>query len=230
MKKSINGEIVNVSKELVKLSNNLITQMMLGIKYSSSKERGKEVYFLIREVTEISGQFNVSDIFGFLRNLDLQGFLKKSTDIRSRYHILHERIIKEREEVRSKANSEGGNKMVKDFLDILLDASKNMNSEKARKEIDSFVGRNVRLVDESDLPYLQSIFKEVFCLHAPASMIAGESTQDFIIGGCSIPVKTRLFVNVWSINRNPKYWKNQLEFQPERFIIPEGVDGKSDQY
>ncbi|KAI3890224.1 hypothetical protein MKW92_002684, partial [Papaver armeniacum] len=113
LKKSIDGERVNVSEELMKLSNNIITQMMLGMKYSASKERGEEIRSLVREVTEIFGQFNVSDSFGFLRNLDLQGFLKKSTDIRGRYDILLERIIKEREI----------------FLDILLDVSEDMNSE-----------------------------------------------------------------------------------------------------
>ncbi|KAI3890220.1 hypothetical protein MKW92_002680 [Papaver armeniacum] len=58
-----------------------------------------------------------------------------------------------------------------------------MATKKARKEIDSFVGR---LVDRTDLPYLphlQAIFKEVLCLNPPASKIARESTQDFVIGG-----------------------------------------------
>ncbi|KAI3916320.1 hypothetical protein MKW98_004761 [Papaver atlanticum] len=87
LKKSITGERVNVSEELMKLYNNIITQMMPGIKYVASKERGQEVRSLIREVTEILGQLNVSDYFGFLLDLDLQGFLKKSTDIRGRYDL-----------------------------------------------------------------------------------------------------------------------------------------------
>ncbi|KAI3845401.1 hypothetical protein MKW98_029052 [Papaver atlanticum] len=133
LKKSVNGERVNVSEELMKLSNNIITQMMLSMKYSASKEKGEEVRSLVREVTKIFNQFNVSDFFGFLRNLDLQGFLRKSTDIKGRYDILLERIIKEREEVRNKKKgkptSDVGNNKVKDFLDILLDVSEDMNSE-----------------------------------------------------------------------------------------------------
>ncbi|KAI3880530.1 hypothetical protein MKX03_008794, partial [Papaver bracteatum] len=125
---------VNFSEELMKLLNNIITQMMLCMKYSSSKERGEEVRSLVREVTEIFGQFNVSDSFGFLRNLDLQGFLKRSTDIIGRYDILLERILKEREKVRrnktkGKPRSDVGNNNVKYFLDILLDVSEDMNSE-----------------------------------------------------------------------------------------------------
>lgn len=29
---------------------------------------------------------------------------------------------------------------------------------------------------------------------------------------------TLLFVNLWAIGRDPKYWKNPLEFQPERLL------------
>ncbi|OVA03553.1 Cytochrome P450 [Macleaya cordata] len=263
-KKSNDGETVNVSEELMKLSNNIITRMMLGIRYSGRKDQAEEARTLVREVTEIFGQFNLSDSFGFLRNLDLQGFFKKSVDIRQRYDILLERIMEEREDVRKKKKektSDDGGK-VKDFLDILLDVSEDEKSEikltrdnvkaflldimtagtdtsagaaewalgelinhphileKAREEIDSVVGKS-RLVDESDLPnlpYLQAIFKEALRLHPPAPMLARESTQACKVGGFDIPAKTRLFVNVWSINRNPKYWKNPLEFRPERFM------------
>ncbi|RZC48670.1 hypothetical protein C5167_017094 [Papaver somniferum] len=95
--------------------------------------------------------------------------------------------------------------------------------QKAREEIDSVVGRNVRLVDESDLPnlsYLQAVFKEALCLHPPGPMLARESTQGCVIGGYSIPAKTRL---------NPKYWNDPLKSGPEaeRFMTPEVVDGKS---
>ncbi|RZC88323.1 hypothetical protein C5167_016122 [Papaver somniferum] len=61
--------------------------------------------------------------------------------------------------------------------------------QKAREEIDSVVGRNVRLVDESDLPnlsYLEAVFKEALCLHPPGPMLARESTQGCVIGGYGI--------------------------------------------
>ncbi|XP_062003700.1 cytochrome P450 93A2-like [Rosa rugosa] len=90
---------------------------------------------------------------------------------------------------------------------------------KAREEIDSIVGTN-RLVKESDivnLPYLQAIVKETLRLHPTGPMIARESTEHCTINGYDIPEKTRLFVNVWAINRDPKHWKDPLEFVPERF-------------
>ncbi|ONH95459.1 hypothetical protein PRUPE_7G072300 [Prunus persica] len=96
--------------------------------------------------------------------------------------------------------------------------------KKAIQEIDSIVGKN-RLVQESDianLPYLQAIVKET----PAAPLIVRESTEACSIGGYEIPAKTRLFVNVWAINRDPNHWEKPLEFEPERFVTEDG-SGKS---
>ncbi|XP_073002628.1 cytochrome P450 93A2-like [Typha latifolia] len=91
---------------------------------------------------------------------------------------------------------------------------------KAVAEIDSVVGKS-RLVDESDipnLPYLQAIVKETLRLHPSGPLIPRMSTEDCTVGGYDIPANTRLFINVWAINRDPNYWKDPLRFYPERFI------------
>ncbi|XP_073002717.1 cytochrome P450 93A2-like isoform X2 [Typha latifolia] len=91
---------------------------------------------------------------------------------------------------------------------------------KAVAEIDTVVGKN-RLVDESDisnLPYLQAIVKETLRLHPTVPLIPRMSTEDCTVGGYDIPAKTKLFINVWAINRDPNDWKDPLRFYPERFI------------
>lgn len=101
--------------------------------------------------------------------------------------------------------------------------------QKAREEIDIVVGRN-RVVEESDiinLPYLQSIVKETLRLHPTGPMIVRESTENCSIGGYDIPSKTRIFVNVWAVGRDPNHWENPLEFIPERFVSKDG-SGKSE--
>ena len=95
---------------------------------------------------------------------------------------------------------------------------------KAREEIHNIVGKT-RLVEESDipnLPYIQAIVKETLRLHPTGPMIFRESTESCTINGFYIPEKTRLFINTWAICRDPKYWENPLEFQPERFLREEG--------
>lgn len=95
---------------------------------------------------------------------------------------------------------------------------------KAREEIESVVGKK-RLVEESDipnLPYVQSIVKETMRLHPTGPLIGRQSTEDCKVKGYEIPAKTTVFVNVWAIGRDPKYWENPLEFKPERFLDEEG--------
>lgn len=96
--------------------------------------------------------------------------------------------------------------------------------EKARLEIDAVVGKS-RIVEEADiknLPYLQAIVKETFRLHPPGPLLTRESSTSEVVCGYNIPAKTRLFINIWAIGRDPDQWKNPLEFMPERFIDEEG--------
>ncbi|KAJ9695706.1 hypothetical protein PVL29_010937 [Vitis rotundifolia] len=96
--------------------------------------------------------------------------------------------------------------------------------EKARHEIDCVVGKD-RLVEESDitnLPYVEAITRETLRLHPAGPLIGRESIEDCKVGGYDIPAKTQLLINVWAIGRDPNYWENPLEFQPERFLNNEG--------
>nr|AGA17936.1 flavone synthase II [Dahlia pinnata] len=264
--KSKQNESVNMTNELLKLSNNIICQMMMGIRCSGNKTEAEEAKNLVREVTTIFGEFNVSDFIWFCKKLDLQGFKKRYEDIRTRYDALLERIIFAREEMRKEGKGMEDGKG-KDFLDMLLDVLEDdkaeikitrnhikalildfvtagtdttaviiewtlveliknpMVMEKAKQELDEVVG-NTRLVEESDapkLPYIQAIIKEAFRLHPPIPMIIRKSNENVSVkSGYEIPAGSILFVNNWSIGRNPKYWENPLEFKPDRFL-KEGV-------
>ncbi|KAK7396279.1 hypothetical protein VNO78_17171 [Psophocarpus tetragonolobus] len=92
--------------------------------------------------------------------------------------------------------------------------------ENARKEMDIVIGKN-RIVEESDienLPYLQGIVRETLRIHPAGPLLFRESSRSDVVCGYDIPAKTRLFINVWAIGRDPNYWDNPLEFRPERFI------------
>lgn len=93
--------------------------------------------------------------------------------------------------------------------------------KKAQDEVRSVV-RDRRQVLESDLPqlhYIKAVIKEIFRLHPPAPvLLPRESTEDLKIDGYDIPSKTRIFVNVWAIGRDPDSWTNLELFEPERFV------------
>ena len=100
--------------------------------------------------------------------------------------------------------------------------------QKAREEIDSVVGKT-QLVQESDLPnlpYIQAIIKETFRLHPPVPFISRRSLTESKVENYAIPKDTLLFVNLWTMGRDPDNWKNPMEFRPERFL--EDSTGLSD--
>lgn len=92
--------------------------------------------------------------------------------------------------------------------------------KKLQDELDAVVGKD-RLMRESDipnLPYLQCVIKESLRLHPPAPLgIPHCSIQPTTVAGYEIPAKTTALINLWAINRDPKNWKDPLQFIPERF-------------
>ncbi|XP_041029031.1 flavonoid 3'-monooxygenase CYP75B137-like [Juglans microcarpa x Juglans regia] len=92
---------------------------------------------------------------------------------------------------------------------------------KVTEELTEIVGLD-NLVEESHLPklhYLEAVIKEAFRLHPPGPfLILRTPSESSIIGGYLVPKGSSIFLNAWSIQRDPKYWDNPLEFKPERFL------------
>ncbi|XXG56579.1 hypothetical protein AAC387_Pa03g3956 [Persea americana] len=128
LKRSEAGESVDMGVELLTMTNNTISRMLMGQRCSSS-EGEASIRSLVHEVAEITGKFNVGDFIWFCKNLDLQGFEKRCKDVHERFDRMMERIIKEHEEGRKKKKEEGGNDGGKDLLDILLEISEDENAE-----------------------------------------------------------------------------------------------------
>lgn len=104
--------------------------------------------------------------------------------------------------------------------------------QKIQEELDRVVGRD-RIMTEADianLPYLQAVTKECFRMHPPTPLLLPHKANTNVkIGGYDIPKGATVSVNAWAIARDPKVWKNPLEFRPERFQ-EEDVDMKGNDY
>ncbi|XP_070020557.1 premnaspirodiene oxygenase-like [Nicotiana tabacum] len=91
---------------------------------------------------------------------------------------------------------------------------------KAHAEIrDLFKGKETFDEDEiEELKYLKQFVKETLRLHPQLPLLVPrECREETNINGYSIPLKTRVMVNVWAIGRDPKYWEDAEDFKPERF-------------
>ncbi|KAJ9565318.1 hypothetical protein OSB04_001284 [Centaurea solstitialis] len=135
--KAKGGKAVDLDGELVKMTNNVISRMLMSERCSEDENEAGEMKKLVTEIAEITGKFNLSDYIWFCKNLDLQGFGKRLKDIRARFDALIERIMKEHEEAR-KQKKMGE---VKDLLHILLDIAEDesMEIKLSRENIKAFI-------------------------------------------------------------------------------------------
>ncbi|RZB86430.1 Cytochrome P450 93A2 [Glycine soja] len=255
-------EAVDVSGELMTLTNSVISRMVLSRTCCESDGDVEHVRKMVADTAELAGKFNLADFVWLCKGLDLHGIKKRLVGILERFDGMMERVIREHEEERERRKERGEGEEIRDLLDILLEIHQDESREiklsrenvkafildiymagtdtsaitmewalaelinnhhvmeKARQEIDSVTG-NKRLIQESDLPnlpYLQAIVKETLRIHPTAPLLGRESSESCNVCGYDIPAKSLVFVNLWSMGRDPKIWEDPLEFKPERFM------------
>ncbi|KAL0312075.1 UNVERIFIED_CONTAM: cytochrome [Sesamum radiatum] len=71
--------------------------------------------------------------------------------------------------------------------------------------------------DVQSLKYLKLVIKETFRLHPPLAILPRACRDECRVNGYSIPLKSRVLINVWAMGRDPEYWHQPETFQPQRF-------------
>ncbi|CAA7022170.1 unnamed protein product [Microthlaspi erraticum] len=94
--------------------------------------------------------------------------------------------------------------------------------KKVQEEIRTTLEAKKERITEDDLTqlhYFKLVVKETFRLHPAAPLLLPRETMSQVkIQGYDIPAKTQMFINVYSIARDPKLWTEPDEFNPERFL------------
>ncbi|XP_054821901.1 cytochrome P450 736A117-like [Prosopis cineraria] len=94
--------------------------------------------------------------------------------------------------------------------------------KKLQDEVRNVKADRSHIITEEDidhLPYLKAVLKETLRLHPPIPLLVPrESMQDTKLLGHHIGAKTHVIVNAWAIGRDPVYWDNAQEFEPDRFL------------
>lgn len=96
---------------------------------------------------------------------------------------------------------------------------------KVHQELDDiFCGDTERDITGDDLKrmkYLEMCFKESLRLFPPVPIIGRVLEEDLTIDGYKIPKGVTCFINMYSLHRNPEYFKDPDLYIPERFLTPE---------
>ncbi|TYH52880.1 hypothetical protein ES332_D09G058700v1 [Gossypium tomentosum] len=215
-------EVVNISKKVGDLNENMTLKMILGPD-------------LIGELTYLAGAFNLADFVPFLGAFDLQGLKARTRTLGEKLDKALEMIINDHQqqkqddfvgmmltELNKQMNPDGDimdrNNIKAITIDMIV-ASLDTSAatlewalselirhpsvmRKFQQELESVIGK--RMVEETDLPkleYLDMVVRETLRLHPIA------------------PLLSRVLVNVWAIGRDPNVWSSNVEeFFPERFI------------
>ncbi|KAL8120677.1 cytochrome P450 CYP71D312-like [Apium graveolens] len=92
--------------------------------------------------------------------------------------------------------------------------------KKVQSEVRGVVKGKERIeeVDIQQMSYLKLVVKETLRLHPPVPLLLPrECRKECEINGYTIPVGTKVMVNVWAIGRDPDHWVDAESFIPERF-------------
>jgi cytochrome P450 len=96
---------------------------------------------------------------------------------------------------------------------LMAELIKNPNiMKRVQKEVRKVVGQKSK-IDANDInrmDYLKYILKETLRLHPPAPLsVPRETSASVKFRGFDIPPKTRVFINLWAIQRDPTVWRGQ---------------------
>ena len=78
-------------------------------------------------------------------------------------------------------------------------------------------GGSLNAEHASDLLLAEQVFKESLRLYPPAIAIARQAAEPVVIGGVRVPRGALVFVIVYSIHHDPRWFPDPEVFDPQRF-------------
>lgn len=91
-------------------------------------------------------------------------------------------------------------------------------AQRLSSEVDSILAD--RAPGAADLPKLlftQMVLKESMRLYPPAWLLGREAVRDTELGGVPISKGSTVLISQWVMHRDPRYFSQPLDFQPERW-------------
>ena len=89
---------------------------------------------------------------------------------------------------------------------------------KLYEELDRVLGERYPTVEDlHQLPYTMRVIKEVLRLYPPAPFYARDALNADILDGYEIPAGSAVMLSPYYTHRHPDFWKNPLQFDPDRW-------------
>jgi cytochrome P450 len=90
--------------------------------------------------------------------------------------------------------------------------------EKLHEEVDRMLARRLpNIFDLPSLTFVDSILKETMRLYPPAWSVARTVIADFELEGYRIPAGANIVMSQWIMHRNPRFFSEPAEFDPNRW-------------
>ncbi|KAK9882245.1 hypothetical protein WA026_019761 [Henosepilachna vigintioctopunctata] len=92
--------------------------------------------------------------------------------------------------------------------------------QKIYNEVIEVIGED-RDVNAEDLPkfeYMERTLKESMRLFTVTPLIMRTASENVVLGDATIPAGSTLLLFTLDTHRNPRYWKDPLKFDPDRFL------------
>ncbi|KAH7524026.1 hypothetical protein FEM48_Zijuj06G0074700 [Ziziphus jujuba var. spinosa] len=202
---------------------------------------GDECQKALRDFSDLTGIFVVSDAIPNLRWLDLGG-VKTSCNLRPQISSTgHVRAMKKTakvldqliqgwlEEHKLKRSNSEEQEAKQDFVDVMLSILDSTDLETASYDANTInkATSMALILAGTDTTTVTLTWALALLLNnraAPLS-VPHESMEDCTVGGYHVSKGTRLLVNLSKLRRDPKIWSDPNEFRPERFLTThKGVD------
>ena len=245
-----NGSVVNIHKEMMKLTLSIVSKTIFDSEMESESE-GIGQY--LTELVSLFPQM-IFPYSEYLDNLPLPAnrrFQHAKNKLDSIiYGMIEERRAKpgERNDLLSmllEAQDEEGNgeemtdlQVRDEALTLFLAGQEStanslvwtwylvsQNGEVEKKmyeEIDSVLGGRLPTLDDlGKLSYTQNVFKEALRLYPPAWAVARHVKGDYEVGGYVIPAGADIFMSQYVVHRDPRFYKEPERFRPERWSSEE---------